>query len=82
MAEKTLTITGETAYEWIKSVANILYWEDTSLWSGKDCVPWKDPGWMEWRSSLTVDTFMERAREYVPVEVYVLYEAWVEREDE
>lgn len=69
-------VDGRIAYEWVRSVANALFWEDNSLWTGKEDVEYGDPTWMEWRSGLTVDTFMERARVFVPEGVYAVYESW------
>lgn len=76
-----MSVDGETAYEWVRSVANALFWEEDGLWTGKEGVPYGDPNWMSWRSGSTVDAFMERARTFVPEDVYAAYEAW-DGEDE
>lgn len=80
-SERKSEISGQTAYEWVRSVANALFWEDDALWTGKEDVEYGDPAWMNWRSSNTIGTFMVRAKTFVPAEVYAAYEAW-DGEDE
>jgi hypothetical protein len=75
-AGKAIVVDGPTAYAWVRSVANALFWEDHALWTGKEDVEYGDPAWMEWRSALVVESFMERAQMFVPAEVYAALEAW------
>lgn len=76
-----LKVSGRVAYEWVRSVANALFWEDDALWTGKEDVEYGDSSWMEWRSSNTVGAFEERARAFVPPAVYAAFEAWAGEEE-
>lgn len=76
MSHELSSVSGPTAYAWVRSVANALFWQDDSLWTGKEDVVYGDPAWMDWRSGSTVDAFIERARTFVPAEVWAAFESW------
>jgi hypothetical protein len=73
-------VDGLTAYEWVRSMANALYW-NSSLYSGKEGVPYGSDDWMRWRSSTTVMAYMDRAKEFVPPHVWQAYEEWEEADE-
>lgn len=75
MATST-AIDGRLAHQWVRSVMNALFWEDGGLWTGKEGYEYGDPGWMDWRSSNTIGTFEQRAKTFVPPEVYAAFEAY------
>lgn len=76
MAQLT-EISPEVGEAWVRSVANALFWQDgTYSTMGAIGEEWGDPGWMKRRSGGLVDAFHERARAFVPEEVWAAYERY------